>query len=129
MYCSQLCRNSPVFRAAAWTFQPALTSCHSSLEATFRSCLLPSIQVYLPCINWSVRKKNDQLYISMKKLMLLSAVQEWRQRTWTCFQSHMLVICSRMNVKVLKPDLKPNSLGKGSIVLVSVIYFCLVWVL
>lgn len=44
----------------------------------------------------------------MKKLVLLSVVQEWRWRSWTCLQSHVLVICGRVNLKVLKPDLKTN---------------------
>lgn len=58
-----------------------------STDGTFRHQLSPSIQMYMPCVTWSVSKKNYQLYSAMEKLMLFSALQKWTWKTWTCLQS------------------------------------------
>lgn len=51
--------------------------------------------------------KNYQLHSAMENLMLFSALQKWTWKSWTCLQSHVLVIHGRINF-ALNPDLKPG---------------------
>lgn len=91
-----------------------------SSDRAFRSQLSPSIQVYMPCVTWSVSKRN-YLYTATEKLMLFFCSAEVDVENLDLFAKSYFVMCGRISF-ALNPDLKPNWAWKSSVGLVKVVY-------